>query len=108
MPPDTHGNEGAPSPIPGVARYPRFGGAGLITEIAAAHGATPAQIALARLLARGPWIIPIPGTRKPHRLEENLGAAAIQLAPGEVRRLDDATATLDIRGARGTGLECYA
>ena len=80
----------------------------LIAEVAAARDATPAQIALAWLLARGPWIIPIPGTRKLHRLEENLGAAAIQLTPGEVRRLNEATATFDIRGARGTGQERYA
>jgi len=80
----------------------------LIAEVAADREATPAQIALAWLLARGPWIIPIPGTRKPHRLEENLGAAAIQLTPSEIRRLDEATATFDIRGARGTGQERYA
>ena len=80
----------------------------LITEIAAAKDATPAQIALAWLLTRGPWIIPIPGTRKLQRLEENLGAAAIQLTPDEVRRLNNATATFDIRGARGTGQERYA
>jgi aryl-alcohol dehydrogenase-like predicted oxidoreductase len=80
----------------------------LVTEVAAIHDATPAQIALAWLLARGPWIIPIPGTRKLHRLEENLGAAAIHLTPDEVRRLDDATATFDIHGARGTGQERYA
>jgi aryl-alcohol dehydrogenase-like predicted oxidoreductase len=99
------------------SRFPRFSEdarkanqpiVDLIAEVAAAYDATPAQIALAWLLAQGPWIIPIPGTRKPHRLEENLGAAAIQLTPGEVCRLDDATATFDIRGARGTGQERYA
>jgi aryl-alcohol dehydrogenase-like predicted oxidoreductase len=80
----------------------------LIAEVAAAQDAASAQIALAWLLARGPWIIPIPGTRKLHRLEENLGAATIQLTPDDVRKLDDATATFDIRGARGTGVERYA
>ena len=80
----------------------------LIAEVAAAQDATPAQVALAWPLARGPWIIPIPGTRKVQRLEENLGAAAIRLTPDEVRRLDNATASFDIRGARGTGQERYA
>jgi aryl-alcohol dehydrogenase-like predicted oxidoreductase len=80
----------------------------LIAEVAAAREATPAQIALAWLLARGPWIIPIPGTRKLHRLEENLDATAIQLTPEEIRKLDDVTATFDIHGARGTGQERYA
>ena len=52
-----------------------------IKEIAGTQGATPAQIALAWLLARKPWIVPIPGTTKVYRLEENLGAADIELSP---------------------------
>ena len=54
--------------------------------------ATPAQIALAWLLAQKPWIVPIPGTTKLHRLEENLGAAAIQLTPQDLREIDRAAA----------------
>ncbi len=62
--------------------------------------ATPAQIALAWLLARKPWIVPIPGTTKRHRLEENLGAAGIQLGADELREIDGAAATIEVHGAR--------
>jgi aryl-alcohol dehydrogenase-like predicted oxidoreductase len=62
--------------------------------------ATPAQIALAWLLAQKPWIVPIPGTTKRHRLEENLGAAAIQLTADDLREIDRAAAQIEVHGAR--------
>jgi len=62
--------------------------------------ATPAQIALAWLLAQQPWIAPIPGTTKRHRLEENLGAAAIRLTPEDLRDIDRAAAEISVQGAR--------
>jgi aryl-alcohol dehydrogenase-like predicted oxidoreductase len=62
----------------------------LVRRIAEASGATPAQVALAWLLARAPWIVPIPGTRRLERLEENLAAADLTLAPADVAELDDA------------------
>jgi aryl-alcohol dehydrogenase-like predicted oxidoreductase len=62
--------------------------------------ATPAQIALAWLLAQQPWIVPIPGTTKPHRLEENLGAANIQLSADDLRDIDRAASQIEVRGAR--------
>ena len=62
--------------------------------------ATPAQVALAWLLAQRPWIAPIPGTTKRHRLEENLGAAAIRLTPEELRDIDRAAAEISVQGAR--------
>lgn len=72
----------------------------LLTRIGADKNATPAQVALAWLLAQKPWIVPIPGTTKPHRLEENIGAAAIQLTPDDLRQIADAAAEIDIQGAR--------
>ena len=62
--------------------------------------ATPAQIALAWLLAQKPWIVPIPGTTKRHRLEENLGAAALQLTADDLREIDRAAAQIEVHGAR--------
>jgi aryl-alcohol dehydrogenase-like predicted oxidoreductase len=62
--------------------------------------ATPAQIALAWLLAQRPWIVPIPGTTKPHRLRENLGAADIQLTDDDLRDIDRAASEITIHGAR--------
>jgi len=62
--------------------------------------ATPAQIALAWLMARKPWIVPIPGTTKRHRLEENLGGAAIQLTPGDLGEIDRAASQIEVHGAR--------
>jgi len=62
--------------------------------------ATPAQIALAWLLAQKPWIAPIPGTTKRHRLEENLGAARIQLTATDLREIDSAAAQIEVHGAR--------
>jgi aryl-alcohol dehydrogenase-like predicted oxidoreductase len=72
----------------------------LLQQIAERNESTPAQIALAWLLARKPWIVPIPGTTKLHRLEENLGAAAIALTPNEIRDIDDAASKLAFQGAR--------
>jgi len=72
----------------------------LIRQIAARKQATPAQIALAWLLAQKPWIVPIPGTTKLHRLEENLGAVAIELTPADLREIADALARLTVQGER--------
>ena len=68
--------------------------------IAAARQATPAQIALAWLLARKPWIVPIPGTTKSHRLQENLGAAAIELTPDDQGEIEAALANIKVQGDR--------
>jgi aryl-alcohol dehydrogenase-like predicted oxidoreductase len=70
--------------------------------IAAAKGATKAQIALAWLLARKPWIVPIPGTTKLHRLEENLGAPGLELSAEDLRSIESATARITVQGARYT------
>ncbi|MEB1611107.1 aryl-alcohol dehydrogenase-like predicted oxidoreductase [Xanthomonas campestris] len=72
----------------------------LLGRIAADKGTTPAQIALAWLLARKPWIVPIPGTTKLHRLEENLGAAAIALSGADLARIADALHQVQIQGDR--------
>ena len=72
----------------------------LVSRIAARKQATPAQIALAWVLAQKPWIVPIPGTTKPHRLEENLGAANLALTPNDLREIDEATARITVHGAR--------
>lgn len=72
----------------------------LVREIATAKNATPAQIALAWVLAQKPWIVPIPGTTKIHRLKENLGAVAIELAAGELRDLNNALSRIKISGDR--------
>jgi aryl-alcohol dehydrogenase-like predicted oxidoreductase len=71
-----------------------------LTTFAARKQASPAQIALAWLLAQKPWIVPIPGTTKRHRLDENLGAAAIQLTPEDRREIDAAAAAISVQGAR--------
>ena len=71
-----------------------------LTTFAARRQATPAQIALAWLLAQKPWIVPIPGTTKRHRLDENLGAAAIQLTAEDRREIDAAAAAISVQGAR--------
>jgi aryl-alcohol dehydrogenase-like predicted oxidoreductase len=73
---------------------------GMLRRIADARKATPAQIALAWLLARKPWIVPIPGTRKLERLDENLGASAIHLTPEDLREIDEASAQVPVQGAR--------
>jgi aryl-alcohol dehydrogenase-like predicted oxidoreductase len=72
----------------------------LIGKFAQQKKATPAQIALAWLLEQKPWIVPIPGTTKLHRLEENIGAVAIKLTPEDLRQLDVATSKIAVQGAR--------
>jgi aryl-alcohol dehydrogenase-like predicted oxidoreductase len=72
----------------------------LIGEIAARKQVTAAQIALAWLLAQKPWIVPIPGTTKLHRLEENTGAAAVELTPDDLRDIDSAVSKITVQGAR--------
>src|SRR6266508_2801130 len=69
-------------------------------RIAAQKKATPAQIALAWLLTQKPWIVPIPGTRKLERLDENIGAAAIELTPEDLREIDNAASKITVQGAR--------
>jgi pyridoxine 4-dehydrogenase len=71
-----------------------------LKAFAARKHATPAQIALGWLLAQKPWIVPIPGTTKRHRLEENLGAAAVQLAADDLREIDRAASQIQVYGAR--------
>jgi len=72
----------------------------LLGRIAAQKNATPAQIALAWLLAQKPWIVPIPGTTKLHRLEENIGAVEVELTVGDLREIDSAASRISIEGAR--------
>ena len=72
----------------------------LVVEFANQKKATPAQIALAWLLAKKPWIVPIPGTTKLHRLEENLGAVNVQLSPDDLRQLEMTAAKIPVQGAR--------
>jgi aryl-alcohol dehydrogenase-like predicted oxidoreductase len=72
----------------------------LLKAIAKRMNATPGQIALAWLLAQKPWIVPIPGTTKPHRLEENLGAAALELTPADLREIESAASRITVEGAR--------
>jgi aryl-alcohol dehydrogenase-like predicted oxidoreductase len=72
----------------------------LLGSIAQKKKATPAQVALAWLLAQKPWIVPIPGTTKLHRLEENLGAAAVELTPDDLRDIDSAAAKIKVQGDR--------
>jgi aryl-alcohol dehydrogenase-like predicted oxidoreductase len=79
----------------------------LVTDIAHRKAATPAQIALAWLLAQEPWIVPIPGTRKVARLDENLGALDVDLSREELRVIDTAVSSIEIHGGRGTGREKY-
>ena len=98
------------------SRFPRFTSdalavnqpiVDLVHEVAADTGATPAQVALAWLLSRGEQVVPIPGTRKLHRLQENLAAADLTLSDDDLRRLDEATAGFSVAGARGSGHEHY-
>jgi aryl-alcohol dehydrogenase-like predicted oxidoreductase len=72
----------------------------LLGEIAKRKKATPAQIALAWLLAQKPWIVPIPGTTKLHRLQENIGAVSIELTPDDLREIDSAASKIKVQGAR--------
>lgn len=96
------------------SRFPRFTQeameanqplADLLVRIAEENGATPAQIALAWLLAQKPFIVPIPGTRKLHRLEENIGAADIELTLDVLNEIDHEVSKIEVYGARGIGHE---
>jgi aryl-alcohol dehydrogenase-like predicted oxidoreductase len=82
------------------ARAANVGMVDLVKRIAERKGATPAQVALAWLLAQKPFIVPIPGTTKLHRLEENLGAVDVELTPDDLREMADAAAKIEVRGAR--------
>jgi aryl-alcohol dehydrogenase-like predicted oxidoreductase len=73
---------------------------GLVKRIAERKRTTPAQVALAWLLAQKPWIVPIPGTTKLHRLEENLGAANVELTPEDLREIAEAASKIEVQGAR--------
>ena len=72
----------------------------LLRRVGETKGATPAQIALAWLLAQRPYIVPIPGTTKLHRLEENIGAADVELSAADLREIDDAAARIHVEGER--------
>jgi aryl-alcohol dehydrogenase-like predicted oxidoreductase len=72
----------------------------LLGRIAERKNSTPAQIALAWLLAQKPWIVPIPGTRRLARLDENLGALAVELTPDDLREIEGAAAQITVQGAR--------
>src|SRR5207237_10091029 len=72
----------------------------LVRQVATRKRATPAQIALAWLLAQKPWIVPIPGTTKRHRLEENLGATPVELTPADLREINSAASKITVQGAR--------
>ncbi|MGO8837121.1 MAG: aldo/keto reductase [Limisphaerales bacterium] len=72
----------------------------LLGQIAKKKNATPAQIALAWLLAQKPWIVPIPGTTKLHRLDENIGAVAVELTPDDLREIESAASKITVHGAR--------
>jgi aryl-alcohol dehydrogenase-like predicted oxidoreductase len=98
------------------SRFPRFNPEALkanqplvdlLGRIAKRKNSTPAQIALAWLLAQKPWIVPIPGTRKLERLDENLGAVAVELTLDDLREVGVAASKIEVHGARGTGQERY-
>jgi aryl-alcohol dehydrogenase-like predicted oxidoreductase len=72
----------------------------LLGTIAARKNATPAQIALAWLLAQKPWIVPIPGTRRLQRLDENIGAVDVELTPDDLREIETAASQIAVQGAR--------
>ncbi|MBB5234129.1 aldo/keto reductase [Deinococcus budaensis] len=82
------------------AREANQGVVDLLNRIAGEKGATPAQIALAWLLAQKPWIVPIPGTKKVERLEENLGAVGVHLTPDDLREIEEAAREITVQGAR--------
>jgi aryl-alcohol dehydrogenase-like predicted oxidoreductase len=91
------------------ARIPRFEPAAiqhnqpvvdLLASVARRKGATPAQVALAWLLAQKPWIVPIPGTRKLHRLEENIGAADVELSADELSEIEQVASKIELEGGR--------
>jgi aryl-alcohol dehydrogenase-like predicted oxidoreductase len=98
------------------SRFPRFTPEAMLanqplvevlSDLSDRLNVTPAQIALAWLLAQKPWIVPIPGTRRLERLDENLYAADIQLTPGDLQEISTATAKIEVQGARGSGHERY-
>jgi len=98
------------------SRFPRFTPEAMkanqalvevLSDLSERLKASPAQIALAWLLAQKPWIVPIPGTRRLERLEENLSAADIQLSPEDLREISTAIAKIEVQGARGSGHERY-
>ena len=72
----------------------------LLTSIGKQKGATPAQIALAWLLAQKPWLVPIPGTTKLSRLDENIGALNVQLTPSDLNQINDAASNIKVEGER--------
>jgi len=72
----------------------------LLEKIGAEKGATPAQVALAWLLAQKPWIVPIPGSRKLERLDENIGAAAIELTPHDLSEIENTMSQITVIGDR--------
>jgi aryl-alcohol dehydrogenase-like predicted oxidoreductase len=72
----------------------------LLSKFAQPKKATPAQLALAWLLAKKPWVVPIPGTTKLHRLEENLGAANVDLTPEDLRAIESPSSSIKVEGAR--------
>ncbi len=72
----------------------------MIGQLAEQKKATPAQIALAWLMVQRPWIVPIPGTTKPHRLEENLGAVEVVLTPDDLQGIERALSQIQLQGAR--------
>jgi aryl-alcohol dehydrogenase-like predicted oxidoreductase len=72
----------------------------LVGKFAEQKKTTPAQIALAWILAQKPWMVPIPGTTKLHRLEENIGAAAVQLTPDDLATIENASSRIKVEGAR--------
>src|SRR5580704_4552508 len=72
----------------------------LLARIAERKNATPAQVALAWLLAQKPWMVPIPGTTKLHRLDENIGAVSVELTPDDLRDIENVTITITVQGAR--------
>jgi aryl-alcohol dehydrogenase-like predicted oxidoreductase len=79
----------------------------LLSRVAARNNARPGQIALAWLLAQKLWIVPIPGTRRRERLDENLGAVDVNLTEEDLREIDSAFSKIEVQGARGTGQERY-
>jgi len=82
------------------ARKANQGLVDLLGEIAKRKKATPAEIALAWLLAQKPWIVPIPGTTKLNRLEENLGAVEVELTPDDLAEIESAASQIEVQGAR--------
>ncbi len=89
--------------VPRFSEQARRANQGLVDvlgQIAQQKGVTPAQIALAWLLAQQPWIVPIPGTTKQHRLQENLGAASLSLSSEELRSIEAALAVIEVQGDR--------